>query len=390
MSKVRSCALVLSLVLAIAPHASAEAPDSAGAEPVPAPVSPVESLLKDLKVSGYLDATYNYNVNQPSDNRNQVRVFDKESDTFKLQAVKLTVQKEVSAESRVGFRADVIAGDDAEVIHAAGLGESSDSFDLEQAYAEVSLGLGGIGMNDLNLKVGKYVTFAGAEVIESKDNWNISRGILFGYAIPFTHTGLRTTYTFDNGWDIALGVNNGWDVADDNNSAKTFEGHVGFNGIELPGDSSLTISANTYIGSESADNDGATRSLADTVVTYKTPWKWLTFVYNFDYANEDEALEDGSSASWYGHAGYARFDINDEWSFSLRGEYMNDDDGVRVNSGTPADYKELTGTVEYRPWKNLITRFEYRADRASEEVFNDEDGTTDTQSTFAGQMIVTF
>jgi len=245
-------------------------------------------------------------------------------------------------------------------------------------------------MNDLNFKAGKFVTLAGAEVIEAKDNWNISRGFLFGYAIPFAHTGVRTTYVFDNGWDIALGVNNGWDVADDNNGAKTFEGHVGFNGIALPGDSSLTVAVNTYIGSEAADRNGATRSLADSVITYKTPWKWLTVVYNFDYAHERDALEDGSDGSWYGHAGYARFDLDEELSFSLRGEYFNDDDGLRVVSGTSADYHEFTGTLEYRPWKNLITRFEYRADFASEDVFNDGDGKGDSQGTVAGQMIVVF
>ena len=36
---------------------------------------------------------------------------------------------------------------------------------------------------------GKFVTSAGAEVIESKDNWNYSRSLLFAYAIPYWHFG---------------------------------------------------------------------------------------------------------------------------------------------------------------------------------------------------------
>ena len=36
---------------------------------------------------------------------------------------------------------------------------------------------------------GKFVTPIGAEVIESQDNWNYTRSILFGYAIPFYHLG---------------------------------------------------------------------------------------------------------------------------------------------------------------------------------------------------------
>jgi len=33
------------------------------------------------------------------------------------------------------------------------------------------------------------VTPAGAEVVESKDNWNYSRGLLFAWAIPYFHFG---------------------------------------------------------------------------------------------------------------------------------------------------------------------------------------------------------
>src|SRR5437773_172971 len=41
--------------------------------------------------------------------------------------------------------------------------------------------------------IGKFVTWNGAEVIESKDNWNYTRSIQFGFAIPFYHTGVRAT-----------------------------------------------------------------------------------------------------------------------------------------------------------------------------------------------------
>ena len=34
---------------------------------------------------------------------------------------------------------------------------------------------------------GKFVTSAGAEVIEAKDNWNYSRSLLFVNAIPYLH-----------------------------------------------------------------------------------------------------------------------------------------------------------------------------------------------------------
>jgi len=355
--------------------------------------SPVTSLLDQIHVSGTLDSIYSYNLNSPTEKTNVARVFDKDTNSFTVNAAKLVVQKPASTDSPIGFRTDLFMGEDAKVIHSAGLGESSDIFDLEQAYAEANLGLSKVftGMNDLNLKVGKFVTLAGAEVIESKDNFNTSRGLLFGYAVPFTHTGVRTTYTLDNGWDMVLGVNNGWDVSDDSNDSKTIESHLGFNNIALPGDSSLTVALQGYFGPEAANNNGNWRNLGDLVATYKTPWKPLTLVYNFDYASEEAAGINGGSADWYGHAGYAKIDLCDDWSIAFRGEYFNDSDGVRIVSGTPAIYTDYTGTLEYRPFSGLITRLELRYDHANQSVFHDSDsGSSKNQSTVSAELIYSY
>ena len=115
-------------------------------------------------------------------------------------------------------------------------------------------------------------------------------------------------------------------------------------------------------------------------------------MYNLDYGHEDDLLGKDQHANWYGHAGYARIDINDQWSVSGRGEYFNDKDGVRVVSGTRAQYWELTGTLEYRPWKNTITRLEYRYDNANRDVFNDHATgvLNDHQNTISGEAIFVF
>ena len=49
----------------------------------------------------------------------------------------------------------------------------------------------------LQINVGKFVTPAGAEVIETKDNWNYSRGLLFALAIPYFHFGTSAKYAFN-------------------------------------------------------------------------------------------------------------------------------------------------------------------------------------------------
>ena len=385
------------------------------ASPAPSatPTLEIPSMVKGIQLSGFVDAAYNYNFNQISlptaTNSNATRVFDNNANTLNLDAAKITLQKTPTSDDRVGFRTDILAGHDAELIHSAGLGLASTDvpFDLEQAFVELSLPTKNVihGANDMDLKVGKFVTMHGAEVIESKDNWNISRSLLFGWAIPFTHTGVRAGYTFDNGWDLYLGVNNGWDTVIDTNKGKSVEGHFGFNGLKLPGDSSLTIALNGMFGPETTSST-KNRYLSDIVVTYKTPWKPLTLMYNYDYASEERVLPDPSNAldigvdtaDWQGHAAYARIDINDQWSVSGRYEWFQDDNHVRIAPSLPGTiapgdtYWETTGTLEYRPWKNIVTRLEYRHDAANQPVFFDRSvtGFSDTQDTISGEVIFIF
>lgn len=361
----------------------------------------VPSLIDGIGVSGHVDSIYSYNFNSQDTRTNVGRVFDRHPNSFNLNVAEVDFQKPVSEESRVGFRTDLFFGNDAEVIGSAGLGATTDEFDLEQAYVEMLVPTSNAipGLNDIDLKVGKFVTMAGAEVIESKDNWNTSRGLLFGYAIPFTHTGVRGTYTFNNGWDLCLGVNNGWDVVDDTNNGKTIEAHFGFNNIELPGESSLTVGLNGYFGPEAAGDDSSYRNLFDVVAIYKTPWKPLTLMYNYDYASQEDAIADPASAlatlvdesNWQGHAVYARYDINDQWSVSGRYEYFADADHVRLAT-TADEFWEVTGTLEYRPWANIITRLEYRHDDADHDVFNDAGVIpfSGTQDTLSGEVIFIF
>ena len=63
------------------------------------------------------------------------------------------------------------------------------------------------------------------------------------------------------------------------------------------------------------------------------------------------------------------------FSASIRGEYFNDEDGVRT--GIPQKLKEITITPEFRVAKNLILRPEYRHD------WSDKDGFDSKNTTFS-------
>src|SRR5262249_52290933 len=122
-------------------------------------------------------------------------------------------------------------------------GPSVSNFDqyLKEGYLEYLAPVG----KGLTIDVGKFVTNAGAEVIETKDNWNYSRGLLFSWAIPYFHFGVRAKYTFNSKIALSGFLLNGWNDSVDNNSGKT----TGFT-LALTPTKKLSLYENYYVGPE--------------------------------------------------------------------------------------------------------------------------------------------
>ena len=366
----------------------------AGAEPGHAVVQ-LPSGFHGVQMSGFVDTSYTYNMNEPETNVNTLRVFDTRANSVMLNNAELVIEKPVSSESPVGFRTDLDFGTDAEVLGTVtgGLGNNSatsnDELEVQQAFVEYLAPVG----NGLDVKVGKFVTMHGAEVIESKDNWNISRSFLFGYAIPFTHTGVRATYPVTERFSTTLGVNNGWDVVDDNNQAKTIE--LGMAATPMDG---VSLGGTYMVGAEQAGDNSRQRSLLDLVLGYQ-PIEPLQLKLNYDYGWEDDGAAYANNAVWQGLAGYARYALSDRAALAVRGEFFNDADGVRtaytsgINGITDNNLRlyEFTLTGEYKLHEHLTGRLEYRHDKADSKIFrSDDQGQRSYQDTIALEFIAPF
>ena len=370
-----------------------------------AAVIQLPSGLQGVQMSGFIDTTFTYNLNEPETNINTLRVFDTRANSFMLNNAELVIEKPVSSGSPVGFRTDIDWGTDAEVVGSVttGLGANahthgetpetavSDEVELQQAYVEYLAPVG----NGLDVKAGKFVTLHGAEVIESKDNWNISRSYLFGYAIPFSHTGIRTAYPWTERFSTMVGVSNGWDLVDDTNQGKTIE--LGFASTPLDG---VTLGSTYMVGAEQAGDNSHQRHLLDIVLGWQ-PIEPLQLKLNYDYGSEDDGASAvvHDNAVWQGLAAYARYAVNDRLALAARGEFFNDADGVRtaftsgINGITDDDIKlyEFTLTGEYKLHEHLIGRLEYRHDTANARIFrSDDQGQRSYQDTIAMEFIAPF
>lgn len=342
--------------------------------------------LKDINLSGFVDTSYTYNFNGPDSRLNTARVFDTQANNFNVQAAEVVLEKLPPDNGGVGFRTDLFFGQDAEVITPLYGSSTIDQFDLQQAYmsfkpsAVYNFPFGGWEW----IKIGKFVTMHGAEVIEAKDNWNFTRSLLFGYAIPFTHTGVRAGYTLFDGLSGYIGLNNGWDNVKDNNKTKSAEGALAWKASDK-----LSFNLAGMYGPEQTSNDHSQRGLIDFLATYKPFDKW-TFMLNADYGHEEDVVARNKDASWSGVAAYAKYEVNSWLSLVNRTEFMSDRQGARIVSGTNQDLWETTFTLELKPYKDLITRLEFRHDKASSKIFSNNQKSVDTQDTIGLEAIYLF
>src|SRR5262249_39416086 len=150
----------------------------------------------------------------------------------------------------------------------------------------------------LQLDFGKWVTSAGAEVIESYSNWNYSRSLLFALAIPYYHFGLRSAIPVGKHFTVGAQVVNGWNNLVDNNSGKT----VGITSAATFG--KVQWFTNYYGGPENTGTNTGWRNLIDTTLLF-SPTSKLSAYVNYDYGQNRNAFGKvaTSLSRWQGFAG---------------------------------------------------------------------------------------
>ncbi len=305
---------------------------------------------------------------------NELRFYDyNEGYTFNV--AEFSIKKDPTEKYWWGYGLVVTAGIDSQKNHSLGIFRDEDDafpfrntekFDLQEAYLSVRIPIG----EGLILKGGKFVTLLGYEVIESPNNLNFSRGYLFSFAIPLTHTGGLLTYAFNEQIAVTAGIVLGWDNSRNNNDALSFTGQVATVPVK-----DLTVNLNWIVGPEQNDNDSNQRVVVDLVANY-TGIKNTTLGLNVDYGfEESEAFLAGlgtrqnNDARWWGVAGYAAYDFTDWFRLAFRQEFFQDQNGARTGFGNRVVYWTSTLTAQFKIWKGLVARAEYRHDAASEKVY---------------------
>ena len=247
--------------IAAAPASATPTPQVApSATPLQPTQTTLASLLGSTTFSGFVDGYYGYNFDHPQiistggtvlagnggDRFSSYRAFDAPYQAFTLNMIELIADKPPDASnSRLGYHVSLGFGNAMNVVNATDPGGLGFAQYLKEGYLSYLAPVG----KGLQLDFGKFVTQHGAEVIESKDNWNYSRGLLFSYAIPFYHFGLRSKYVINDKYNFSVYVVNGWNNLVNNNTGATLGLQLGWNPTKK-----WTIVQNYMVGPEENNN----------------------------------------------------------------------------------------------------------------------------------------
>jgi len=359
----------------------------------------------NLSLSGYVEASYTQNFNNPKDGVNQHRSFDGDANSFRPNMAQIVLERAAKTQGswkeRTGFRVKLNVGEDAKFTGGDG---GDEEFDFQETYLQFVAPIG----NGITLQAGRMNTLIGYEVIESPLNPNFSRSFLFGMGEPFTVTGVRASYDFTDQVSFAVSAINSFTGSQvDENNSKSVEALLAYTPMD-----NVSVSLFGFWGPEGERNtsDETDRVLVGGILDVQVTDQAEVVLEGY-YGNRANNTR-GMNARWNGLAGYVMYDFTDSWGLRVRTEVFEDAAGafacdgsggaagnalhcaegweVRYDDNGEQTLWETTWTLQYRPVQDFIARLEYRYDKSNKGSFWDGSVYGNNQSTLAVEAIYLF
>jgi len=355
-----------------------------------AKLSQVQTALSNTTLSGYVDVAAVWRpgtdsgpvtagATPPSPGNIPASSFS-QNDGFYLNAVDLALDKPVDEGPWAsGYHLELMTGPQS-------VPASSGAFGVRQAYVVLRTP---VGKNGLDWKVGVFDTIIGYESNSSPLNPNYTRS--YGYTIePSTHTGVLATFKANDVLTLAAGVADSSNVSANAPTAingmstyesqKTYMGSISLTAPDSFGafkGATLNLGAIDSIDSSLAANGTGTKNSYYAGLTLPTPSSALKLGASFDYLNFKDS---GAGDVWVAGL-FATIQSSDKLSFNFRGEIVDATKlpmatspfGATTVFGNPAyagHYAgEVTATIQYQLWNNVLSRVEFRWDHVDSNAF---------------------
>jgi len=206
--------------------APAAPPPAAEAAAAAAPAAPPV-----FGVWAQLEAGITANPDQPHSGINYGHLFTDKTNQPVLNQLLVTAERPMDPNATdydIAYRLQGMFGTDARYTHF--LGElddvTSDRTQLDIVEAWVNFHTPWLTDGGMDIKVGQFVTYLGAETIDPSGNYLYSKSYIFNFGLPLKHTGFMTITHVNPTLDVYLGLDTGVNTSvgdGDNNSAFAFQ-----------------------------------------------------------------------------------------------------------------------------------------------------------------------
>jgi len=339
--------------------------------------SSVLTALSATTLSGYVDTSAHWNFGTGNDNlpvyTPNGQAGGTKADGFNLNVVALTLSHPVGeGEWSAGYNATLLFGPDAVGYNPSFTGGTSD-FSLKDTYVILHAPLG----NGLDVKLGTFTELLGYELYETASNPNYTRS--YGYMIePTQVTGALATYQLTPDLVANFGISDVWSAGINDRAfpdkAESFKTYMGSLTYTAPASLGF-LAGSTLSGGIMNGYDVANEVIKTSWYiggTFNTPIKNVKVGVAEDYVNlGDNSIDTSFHGSGYQQATglYVLWQATEKLSLNTRGEYFAQSGylvGTGAGAGLPKRAFELTETVQYDLWKNVVTRLEFRWDHAAD------------------------
>ena len=344
---------------------------------------PVNTALSSTTLSGYVDtsAIWNFGSGAQVANRFANTGADRQ-DGFNVNTVKLQLEKPIDEGTwSAGYKFETMFGPDANVMPGA----LTSGVAIKQAYAALRAPIG----NGIDFKLGQFDPIVGYEVTDSYANPNFSRSLGFNNLEPFGHTGILASYQVNDIIGVSAGVANGDSAFGLNGGSLTASGfasgqagssmrgmlaesskvYMGSVVVKAPESTGWLAGSSLYVGAVNGDANGTKNdpTLLYVGLSLATPIKELSLGASADLLFNGGAAGVPSVVNSYAnaYAFYTGYQITEKLKANNRFEYATSGYGAFLNRNG-ADDKIIgeTFTLDYALWANVLTRGEFRWDRA--------------------------
>jgi len=339
-------------------------------------MSQLQTALSNTTISGYVDTAAQWSPGtdgSPSGGPNIPAYSFARNDGFSLNAIDLAIDHpEDETPWAAGYHVELMAGPDS----VPNVDGSAANLGIRQAYLSLRTPVGNSG---IDWKVGVWDTIIGYESSSDPSNPNYTRS--YGYTIePTTHTGVQGNYKVNDEISVQAGVADGSNVGaspaaiNGTPNVESQKAYMGAVALTAPSSwgwaSGATLNAGVIDAEDSTFGHFASHPAGTTSyyagATIPTPMSALKGGVSFDYL---DAHDGGGEVYVLGL--YGSYQFNPNTSFNLRAETGNDDVGLYALGGTHPrnEFQEVTGTLQYNLWANVLSRLEVRWDHTDHGNF---------------------